>query len=434
MALYAISVVPLINKCRNTATTDRPAATQVWFADDAVAGGSLKALRQFWNLLVQHGPAYGYFPKPSKTFLVVKPGRQGDAEQAFSGTGVQLTGDGPDLNHKAGQRHLSAAVGSPEFVEVYLKEKVASWTRQVKELADVASTEPHAAYAAFVFGLRHRWTFLQRAMPTAGDHMEPLRDAIRNNLIPMLIRHELNDLEMELMTLPARYGGMSFDDPVADSSYKHIDSLECTANLAGLILEGESELPQGLDLNQEAKAEIKKRHRNIYKAKADDLQSRLPEPQHRAMELACDKGGSSTLTTIPISEHGFFFEVKSDFHDHIHLRYCWPLANLPPTCPCGSKFTTGHAQICQLSGFINMRHDDQTIFLAKYMKEIYHDVELEPQLQPLTGETFRHQSANTEHDARANIRVRGFWTDSHNAFFDTRVFYPHVPSYRSKSL
>ena len=44
-----------------------------------------------------------------------------------------------------------AAVGSPEFVEVYLKEKVASWTRQVKELADVASTEPHAAYAAFVF-------------------------------------------------------------------------------------------------------------------------------------------------------------------------------------------------------------------------------------------------------------------------------------------
>ena len=140
------------------------------------------------------------------------------------------------------------------------------------------------------------------------------------------------------------------------------------------------------------------------------------------------------LTTIPISEHGFFFEVKSDFHDHIHLRYCWPLANLPPTCPCGSLFTIDHAQICKLSGFINVRHDDPTIFLAKCMKEIYHDVELEPQLQPLTGETFRHQFANTEPDARADIRVRGFWTDSRNAFFDTRVFYPHAPSYQSKSL
>ena len=68
------------------------------------------------------------------------------------------------------------------------------------------------------------------------------------------------------------------------------------------------------------------------------------------------------------------------------------------------------------------------------MKEVYHDVVLEPQLQFLTGVTFHHQSANTEHDAHANIGVRGFWTDSHNAFFDTMVFYPHTPSYRSVTL
>ena len=45
MALYAISVVPLINKCHNPATTDFSAATQVWFADNAAAGGRLKALQ-----------------------------------------------------------------------------------------------------------------------------------------------------------------------------------------------------------------------------------------------------------------------------------------------------------------------------------------------------------------------------------------------------
>ena len=32
-------------------------------------------------------------------------------------------------------------------------------------------------------------------------------------------------------------------------------------------------------------------------------------------------------------------------------------------------------------------------------------------LQPLTGETLSHQTANTEPDARADIRVKGFWTD-----------------------
>ena len=68
------------------------------------------------------------------------------------------------------------------------------------------------------------------------------------------------------------------------------------------------------------------------------------------------------------------------------------------------------------------------------MKELHHDVEVEPPLQPLTGETFHHRSANTDPDARADLRVKGSWIDSRNAFFDTRVFYLHASSYRSKSL
>ena len=247
---------------------------------------------------------------------------------------------------------------------------------------------------------------MQRTMPTADEHMDPLKNAIRSRLVPTLTKHELNDLEMELVSLPARYGGMSFNDPVTDSSTKHTESLEYTAILTSLLVDGATELPVGGDLDQDAKAAIKARHRTALKEKADNIQSRLPDPQRRAMELAREKGGSSTLTTIPISEHGFCFDVKSDFHDHVHLRYCWPLDNLPPTCPCGANFTIDHAQICKLSGFIHMRHNDPTTFLAQCMKEVHQDVELEPPLQPLNGETFRHLTANTEPDARADIRVR----------------------------
>ena len=263
--------------------------------------------------------------------------------------------------------------------------------------------------------------------------MHPLRDAIRGSLIPALIKRELSDVELEMLTLPARYGGMSFDDPVTDSHRKHAASLECTTHLAALIEQGQSVLPD-VNPDHHARAMVKRRHEAALKAAADSVQARLPEPQRRAMELAREKGGSSTLTTIPIAEHGFFLDVKSDFHDHINLRYCWPLDNLPSTCPCGLRFTVDHAQVCKLSGFIHMRHNEPTTFLARCVKEVHHDVEVEPQLQPLTGETFRHRSANTEPDARADIRVRGFWTDSRNAFFDTRVFYPNAPSYRSKSL
>ena len=96
---------------------------------------------------------------------------------------------------------------------------------------------------------------------------------------------------------------MSFDDPVTDSSTKYTDSLKYTATLTSLLVDGATELPAGGDLDQEAKAAIKARHRTTLKKKADNIQSRLPDPQRRAMELAHEKGGSSTLTTIPIAEH-----------------------------------------------------------------------------------------------------------------------------------
>ena len=62
---------------------------------------------------------------------MIKPGHHADAERIFSGTGIQYTDDGQDLKHKAGKRHLGAAVGSAEFVAAYLDQKVASWSEQV---------------------------------------------------------------------------------------------------------------------------------------------------------------------------------------------------------------------------------------------------------------------------------------------------------------
>ena len=228
------------------------------------------------------------------------------------------------------------------------------------------------------------------------------------------------------MRLPARFGGMSLDDPVADSGRKHADSIECTANLTQQILENGADLMQTIELNCKRKAAVRQHHEASLKVKADDLQRRLPEAQQCAMAQAREKGGSSTLTTIPVTEHGFFFDAKADIIDRVHLRYSWPLDNLPSFCPCGERFTVDHAQICKVSGFIHMRHNDPTDFLASCMKEVHNDVEVELKLQPLTGESLRHRTANTDPDARVDIRVRGFWTQGSNAFFDTRVFYPHA--------
>ena len=72
-------------------------------------------------------------------------------------------------------------------------------------------------------------------MPTPGNHMQPLQDAIPQSLTPKLIYHQPDILELDLLTLLAAHGDMPFDDPVADSSYKHSDSIECTTNLTSVI-------------------------------------------------------------------------------------------------------------------------------------------------------------------------------------------------------
>ena len=73
------------------------------------------------------------------------------AKEIFSETTINITTEG--------RKHLGAALGSREFFEEYVDEKVEEWVAQVTSLAEFATTQPQSSYAAFVFGLRHRWTY-----------------------------------------------------------------------------------------------------------------------------------------------------------------------------------------------------------------------------------------------------------------------------------
>ena len=42
------------------------------FADNLTIAGKIERIRSYWELLQQVGPLFGYFPRLSKTYLVVK--------------------------------------------------------------------------------------------------------------------------------------------------------------------------------------------------------------------------------------------------------------------------------------------------------------------------------------------------------------------------
>ena len=85
--------------------------------------------------------------------------------------------------------------------------------------------------------------------------------------------------------------------------------------------------------------------------------------------------------------------------------------------------------LCQRGGFLIQRHDELRESEAETPRMVCNDVEVEPVLQEVTGETLNH-GANKARDARLDIHARGFWERQRSAFFDVRVCHPNADSYR----
>ena len=101
-------------------------------------------------------------------------------------------------------------------------------------------------------------------------------------------------------------------------------------------------------------------------------------------------------------------------------------------CVCGVKFGLQHALSCQKGGFVPIRHNQVRNITATLLNEICNDVQMEPQLQSLSGEHFGAKTAKK--DARLDISARGFWCSGQKALFDVRVFNPVASRYRNTPL
>ena len=71
---------------------------------------------------------------------------------------------------------------------------------------------------------------------------------------------------------------------------------------------------------------------------------------------------------------------------------------------------------------------------ANLLTEVCKDVDIEPQLLHVTGETFENRTANTSNEAKVDIKSRGFWVRGQQAFFDVGVSDPNANQYLNKAL
>ena len=80
---------------------------EVVFAQDFSVTGNLNSLKDYWDKLTAIGPKYGYFPKPTKSYLIAKKNKLMKAKNLFANSRMNITA--------AGKRHHGAVVESTEY-------------------------------------------------------------------------------------------------------------------------------------------------------------------------------------------------------------------------------------------------------------------------------------------------------------------------------
>ena len=158
----------------------------------------------------------------------------------------------------------------------------------------------------------------------ASSCLQPIEHTIRTKLISALTgRPPPNDIERDLLPLPARLGGIALANPTQATATEFITSNKITEALQTAIVQQDFQYTSETVAKQlEAKKEVHKLRRYEATEGADRLKEDLPQTLRWAMQLAQEKGASSSLTSLPIEEFGFTLHKRA-FQDALALRYNW---------------------------------------------------------------------------------------------------------------
>ena len=127
----------------------------VAYADDFSAAGSILSLKYWWSIFCELGPKFGCFPKPKKSWSIVKYNCFDRAIHICNDINIQ-------------RRHLGAAVRTNQFRNEYIMEKINKWVAELHVLSEIAKIESQAVYTCFLSGYKRKFNYYMRTIPGMG--------------------------------------------------------------------------------------------------------------------------------------------------------------------------------------------------------------------------------------------------------------------------
>jgi hypothetical protein len=176
MNFYGVALLPLLKRMHEAV----PDVLAPSYADDTAAAGKAVHNAVCLSYLLRHGPRYGYFPDPGKSWYVCKVEDEAVAQQAFEANDL-------DIQYSCGQRYLGGFIWGNASKTDWLGSMVTTWVAAVETLALLAGNYPQAAYAGFTFCLQNKWQYVQRVTSDTAPHFALLEVAIRTKFLLALL-------------------------------------------------------------------------------------------------------------------------------------------------------------------------------------------------------------------------------------------------------
>ena len=174
--------------------------------------------------LITEVPKYGYYPKRSKSFRIVKQHYKEYAERIFAGSNIKTA--------TQGARHLGAVLGDINLKEEYLRNEVQSLKNQLEILLKIAEIQPRAPYSAYMFGFNQRFRLFLRTVPDISDYLLSIEETLRSRFILAITEgHIFSDVERALLALPVKFGGLGLQNLCEVVNTELLNSKEITREL-----------------------------------------------------------------------------------------------------------------------------------------------------------------------------------------------------------
>ena len=236
--------------------------------------------------------------------------------------------------------------------------KVDNWVNLVRLLADIAKTEPQAAYPAFIAGFCGRLNYFIRTTSNLSTILHELDQVIINELILAITDGSVvSSEERVLLLLPIKLGGLGIPIFAECCKTKYQNSLLVCSQQAAAIVTRKSADNTQLPPVENYRERIAREKGEMQKAKLEQLRAHMSKEQVRANDITKMKGSSSWPTALPIKKEGYVLS-KWQFFNALALRYHWRKKRLPSNCACGKQFSVDHAIACLKGGFIHRHHDE----------------------------------------------------------------------------